>query len=185
MRTRGAGRGDGGEVELVDGLPGLVRAGREDLHGEGAVVGQVGEVRGARRGLAGGVAPVLEEDELEPAHGGAFEGEVGVAVGAGAAGGDALVVGDVDPAGEALVAVDDHDLAVGAEVEEAGAEPGQGHRAEPGEAGAGLAQGGEEAAVEVVGPHAVAEQAHLDAGAGALDEEIADLRVPTVSGSKM
>ena len=71
-----------------------------------------------RRGFAAGVGPVLQENVLEPAHGGAAQLQVRVAPGPLAADVFVFFVGDIDAANEAHAPVAHHELAVGAQIDQ-------------------------------------------------------------------
>ena len=83
-----------------------------------------------------------------------------------------LLVADVHAAEKADFAVDDDDLAVGAEVQQAKAQP-EARRIEARDVAAGRDERAEEGGIHA-GADAVHEHPNLDAGPRALDQEVAD-----------
>ena len=144
-----------------------------DRQAAGRLLGQ--QVRVVAGRATFGVVPVLEEHILQPAHGAATDQQVGVAVGVVRAHLLVLVVGQVDAADEARVAVDHHDLAVGAQVDQRAqaVQPSRVEHRQLAARGAQLVQ--QRAAVARQQPgraDGVHQQPHLHAGAGALGQRL-------------
>ena len=178
--------GDGGKEKLGDGVTVGIGAGFDDLQpAPGRRLGKFREERRFERRFFGGEIPVFQEDELQAVHRLAIDAQVGVAPGVLAAAEAAVAVADVDAADEADPAVDHDNLAMGAEIDVVGPEPGQADRVEPGGRTAGLFQGPQETALDAVRPDGVQQQAHLHSGASLLDQQIAQsgsdpVRLPDV-----
>ncbi len=166
-------------MQPVDGLPRRIRTGDQHLRIDAALAAaghgfrpQLGDVE-ARRLLAGGVDPILDEDQLQAAHHVAPQPHVQVAIRIRA---DALIflIGDVDAAGEGLQAIDDDELAVRAQVQ-----PGplerfeQLSRVEPDDFGACIQQRLQEALADGRRADRIEQQAHAHAGGRTLGQRIA------------
>ena len=123
-------------------------------------------------GFAGGVGPVFEEGGLQPAHRAALDAQVHVVVGVGPRA-RVFLVGDVDAAGEADAAVAHHDLAVGAVVGHRPQAPADARVVEQRDLDAGRMHRRHELAADALGAQRIEQQAHGDAGARALDQQVA------------
>ncbi len=87
-----------------------------------------------------------------------------------------FLIGDVDAAGKTGEAVDDHDLAVRADVDLRPPQFAQIERMEKSDFDAGIAQRLQEPFADILGTHPVQQQTHFDAAQGLPDQGIADAR---------
>ena len=197
-----AGRRDGCKVQLLDRLDVAVRTRCHDLHEVLARPRLRREVDPVAGRVLRHVVPVVEERELEPAHGVARDLHVGVAPRPlvalhlvphvvehlahlpRALDRQQVVVREVHAAGEPDDAVTHHDLPMVAEVD-AAPDARERHLVEARDLDAGLAHRLREAAPHRARADVVYEQAHRDAGLRALDQRRRGSARRPRPGSKM
>ena len=123
--------------------------------------------------FAGELDPVVEEHRLHLRHHRPFDGEVAVAPVLRVLGVTGPLGRDADTAGEAELAVDDEQLAVGAVVE--AAEMGPARRVIAADLAAGVGDFGDERFVHLGAADPVEQHVHLDTGTGPLGERGGEL----------
>ena len=182
-------RGHGGKEVAVDGVLAAVRTGIDDLHpGLALVAGLVGGQREPgqnvlRRGqrlvqprqmarARARIQPVFQEDPLQVQCRAALERQVRVAPCGCARAGNRLDPLHIDAAREAIECIDDHDLAVGAEVHHAGPEWQEAGRVEYPHLATGLTQRLPEVLAAAPRAHGIHQHPHLHTGAGLLSQQV-------------
>ncbi len=132
--------GDGGEIQLGDGVAIVVGAGFDDLQPWAGRFGEMGKKFRFERFLAGGEVPIFQEDELQAMNRFTLDAQVQVAPSLRSLLEMAVSVADVDAASEADPTITDHDLAVSAEVDVAQTQAAQADGIEPGYLDPGVPQ---------------------------------------------